>query len=269
MKKFKFHLIILFSLFDQLVATAQVNDSTTAINGTPSLYQRTATISLRSQLSGIKVFVDTIFFRVIPTESQLIAEGRHIFRFIHPDSTNWLYPAITETVVIHSSEHLERTVEFPHLYYIASNPYGATVRYHNTIIGTTPLILSAIPDKNLITMSKDGFEEVITVLPTDGNEVNVVLKPLKNFSESRSSIFLRNDQENNSTPIYLSSGTAIASGVAAAYLKIRADRYYHDYRQTGDGGTLKRVRKLDIASGISLAVSEISIFTLCYLFLSR
>lgn len=269
MNKFIFYHIISLSISFQMIVTAQVNDSTTAMNYTRSVYQRTATISIRSQLAGIKVFIDTLFFGVIPIDSQLIAEGRHVLRFIHPDSTNWLYPAITETVVIHSSEHLERTVEFPHLYYITSNPYGATVRYHNTIVGTTPLILSTILDKNLITMLKDGFEEVITVLPADGNELDVALKPSKNFPENRSSIFLRNGQENNSTPIYLSTGTAIASGVAAAYLKIRADKYYQDYRQTGNNGTLKRVRKLDIASGISLAVSEISIFTLCYLFLSR
>ena len=269
MKKNKLYLFVLLSIFFQMIVIARVNDSTTAIHGPPSVQQRTATISTRSQLSCVKVFVDTIFFGVTPIESQPIAEGRHVLRFIHPDSTNWLYPAITETVVVHSSEHLERTVEFPRLYYITSNPYNATVQYHNTMVGTTPLILSAIPDKNLITILKDGFDEVITILPTDGNVLNVALKPLKNFPEYRSSIFLRNDQENNSTPIYLSSGTAIASGVAAAYLKIRADKYYQDYRQTGDNGTLKRVRKLDIASGISLAISEISIFTLCYLFLSR
>jgi len=227
------------------------------------------TISIQSALTGVKVFIDTTFVGTTPIENFIILGGTHILKFVHPANDNWLNSAIVETVAIHPSDHLERAAVFSHRWTITSEPYGATVQHHDSIIGTTPLILSTTSEKYIIKISKDGFKDVMVPLSIDAGEFHMKLEPVEGSSKIQSPYLLTNKQSEVQTSVYVAAGAAVVSGVAAAFLKIESDRYYKDYRHTNSGSTLDKVRRLDIVSGISLAVSEISLFLLSYLLLSQ
>jgi len=227
------------------------------------------TVSFRSITDGVKVFVDTIYIGTIPIENIVVTEGTHLVRYIHPDSMNWLYPAVVETVVINSREHIDKKVDFSHRCVVRSEPYGACVQYRDSIIGTTPLILSVTSKNYLIKLSKNGFKDEIIPLSISGGEFSVKLEPVEGSEVSQASFLATKEQLGFSSSVYIATGSAVLSGATAAYFKIRADRFYEDYRRTNSGATLDKVRRLDTLSGISLAATEISLFILSYYLLSQ
>jgi len=70
---------------------------------------------------------------------------------------------------------------------------------------------------------------------------------------------LRGAVGGSSTPLIVAGSVAVVSGALSAYLKTRADNDYDDYRLSGDGATLDRVRRYDLLSGIALGVTELSL----------
>lgn len=64
------------------------------------------------------------------------------------------------------------------------------------------------------------------------------------------------------------TGSVIAFGAAAAYLKIKADNRYDDYLLTQNSGTLRETRKLDTYSGVAFALTQINLAALVYYFLA-
>lgn len=224
---------------------------------------------MHSSTEGIKVYSDTLLLGVTPIDSVQMQEGTHVIAFIHPEARNWQYSSMVETLVVHPAEHLARTVNFPFVYHITSTPYGAAVQYGDSVIGQTPLLLTAISVGRLLSISKEGYESVTIPLSTSYPEVHVDLHPLRGALTPGGSIYLADAQSKSSLPIYLTTGTSVLTGVVAAYCKIKADSYYKDYQQTGNPSKLSQVRTLDTVSGISLAASEISLLMLSYFLLSR
>jgi len=105
-------------------------------------------------------------------------------------------------------------------------------------------------------------------LSGDGGEIHVSLQTRLRGVPAEPMILTR-EQSKNSLPIYLTSGTAVVAGVAAAYFKIKADSRYNDYQQSGDPAALEGVHRYDTISGMALVTSEASILFLSYLLLSR
>ncbi len=228
-----------------------------------------ATLTLSSNPQGAKVYIDSLFVGRTPLDSQRIAPGKHVLRCVHPNSPSWAAPMITETLAVSASGHLGRTLTFPTLYVVKSYPYGAIVRYRDSILGTTPYMLSANSGKDFVTLSKEGYEDVILPLTPPGGEIFAQLRSLLKNPAGESSFIVSGEQSKNLFPVYLASGTTVLAGVAAAYFKIKADGRYNDYRLSGDTGTLDEVHRLDRFSGIALVTSELSLIALSYLLLSR
>lgn len=61
----------------------------------------------------------------------------------------------------------------------------------------------------------------------------------------------------------------IVSGVLSAYLKDQANREFDRYLQSRDPAQLTSTRRLDRASAITLAISQVSFAVLTYLLLSE
>ena len=195
MKRF-FVLIFFFFLF-QLTSNCQTDSS-----------RQLAKLSVRCNQPNVKVFDDSLFLGIAPTETLSIKPGTHIFCYVS-NERSWLHPPTVETVLVRPFERVVRNIELP--------------------------------------------------------AISVVSLPVS----SQSSAIVLNGQPPNNFPLYASSGGAVVFGIAAAFLKIRSDNYYAEYRLTGDQARLDQVRRLDTASGIALAVSEASLFWLTYTLLSR
>ena len=233
-----------------------------------ALVSISASLNVHSNISGVKIYLDTMFLGVTPLDSVSVEGGTHIMKSIHPDSRSWLQSSIVETVVVQAGEHLNRMARFPVVYRITSEPYGAEIRLGDSVVGRTPLSLPLTSEKAFVTFSMEGFDDETVPVTSETREVHVLLRS-KTGSPSDPNSFLSLEQSKNSLPLYITTGATVVTGLAAAYMKIKADNYYGSYRQTGDVARLDHVRRLDLLSGISLAASQLSLLTLTYFLLSR
>ena len=215
------------------------------------------------------VYFDTLLLGITPLEEIQINEGVHLLRCVHPEKKSWLFPTIVETIIVHASEHIRRTTVFPFIYYISSEPYGASIRYNDSIVGVTPFYLSSSSNKNFVTISKEGYDDVILPLGGEARALHATLPSRLRGMLGETSPILTKEQSKSLIPIYITSGTAIVSGMAAAYFKIKADTHYDFYHQSGNPSDLDRVHQYDTISGIALVTSEASIILLSYLLFSR
>ena len=262
--------ILVFIWFSELGLTQSlIPDSTRPLSDSKKKRNRGGIISVRSEFTGVRVFIDTTFLGTTPVENYVVAEGAHVLRFIHPANNEWLNSTVVETIFVHPSDHIERTAIFPHRWTIRSEPYGAIVQHQDSVIGTTPMILSAISAKYIIRLTKENFQDIIIPLSNTGGEINMKMEPVERLIKNKYSSLQIEKQSDIPSSVYIAGGTVVVSGTVAAYFKIKSDRLYKDYRNTNSGSTLNQVRKLDIVSGVSLAVSEISLFLLSYLLLSK
>ncbi|HYQ87120.1 MAG TPA: PEGA domain-containing protein [Bacteroidota bacterium] len=256
-------------LRSSLHASPCIPDTTRPADTTATAPAQAPTLEVRTERPGVRVYADTACLGTTPLAPVTISEGLHIIHYVPPDTHSWLNPAVIETVTAHAGEHLVRTVTIPFIYHVTSEPYGATVRRSGSVLGLTPLDLRTASPLALVTVSKEGYQEASIPLTGDQREVHVLLHPSEGGSPAQPTAYLSGEQSKSALPIYITTGATVLTGAAAAYFKIKADNYYDDYRRTGDEGKLSQVRRLDVASGITLAASELSLFTLTYFLLSR
>ncbi len=231
-----------------------------------------AVLTVTSPVAGVIVFLGDSSLGTVPVKVRNVNPGIHVLRYIYPGGRDWEHPALTDTVVVRSGEQIERTAVFPSYIRITSEPYGAAISVNDSMLGTTPYLLSSSsPLGGMILFSKEGCEPVR--LPISGNEkeIHAVLKRTKG-SDSLGNVkspYLAQNQQEVSVPVIVSTGAAILAGASAAYFKVKADNYYQDYQASGDAAALSNVTKFDRFAGISLAVCQINLGFLVYYLLSH
>jgi hypothetical protein len=225
-----------------------------------------ATLSVESNTPGVKVYIDSMMVGTTPLNNFTITPDKHVLMFVYSDGKLWLVPAIIETLSITAGEHVRREANFPKVYHLTSDPYGAEVYLNDSLVGQTPLMLATQLERGIIMLKMEGYESVEFPLATEGGMLHSALVSKTGMTASA---LVNGEQVKSMTPVYVSSGAAIVGGTLAAYFKIKADGYYNDYRNTGDQAALDRVRRFDTISGVALVTSEISLLMLSYFLLSR
>lgn len=228
-----------------------------------------ARLSVHSNIPAVRVYLDTVFIGITPLENVMIEEGRHIARFVRPDDRSWYHDVIIETLMVSGSDSIHRMITFPTVYRFTSEPYGATGYYHDTLIGETPFHIRLTKSEGNIILSKDGFESFIVPIVETTTHISSTMQPLKGINLDLTNSYLAYQKEESNFPVYVTLSATIATGIASAYFKTRADQYYTDYRQTNDQANLNNVRTFDAVSGILMVSCEVSLFVLSYLLLTR
>jgi len=259
----------LLSLFAVITAHSDENifpDSMMTVRNICAEDSLHSTISIQCSVEHVRIVLDTTVIGMAPIMNHPVTAGRHIIFAQQSDSWNYFSTSVAETIIVGQSEHIKRTILFPKTVTICSDPFGAEVRYNDSLLGRTPLHISQ-PESGSFQLSKNGYRLFSLSLPVHGTMFNAVLEPFES-TEQKSSSFIR--QLPKTPPsFYITASAAVLSGTAAVYFKILADRQYREYQRTGDGTILCHVERLDVAAGISLAVSEISLFALYSLLLSQ
>jgi hypothetical protein len=151
---------------------------------------------------------------------------------------------------------------------IASDPPGAGVVLGDSIIGNTPLFASLPRSVATVRLVKDGYREAAVLI--DPATFNYRVGLVRNDSGAAPAADpLAGVTGKGSTMLIVAAVATVAAGTTAALVKHKADALYEDYQDTGDPSTLDRVRRLDLASAIALAVAEIGIGYLVIELLSR
>ncbi len=192
------------------------------------------------------------------------------------DARRWFVPVITDSVRVPPGRSggdaggaiIARHYELPLPLRVTSEPAGAEVLLGDSVLGTTPLLTMVPRSVSRLDIRMDGYEPQSAMVRDGISAYRIGLVPRGTPAPDPRSPLLA-EPGKSYAPVFIAAGSAVAAGAAAAWLKHLADRSYEEYRSTGDGATLDRVRRYDIISGISLAVAEIALGYLVIELLSR
>lgn len=235
-----------------------------------SLNRHLSRLTIRADVDGAYVLIDGVPFGRTPVVIDAVQPGVHQLRLQHPDLTNWLAPVITDTIRVGHGTLSTLHYDFEHRAMILSDPFGGEVRSGDSLLGTTPLLLTAPPRQGgePLTISRTGYQPALVGLSqANRGIVSATLSPLWR-TEARPDNLLEESGRNGarSSRLFITGATTVLSGIAAAYLKTKADDRYQAYHATGDAAILSETRRLDRAAGISLALTQIG-FALFTVFL--
>jgi hypothetical protein len=226
-------------------------------------------IAVTSDPPGAILYLDSVNIGTSPVRDLAIFPGHHTLRCMSAERDVWPAAVTAETLVVRPGDTVHCHCVLPRVYHVASDPGGAEIFLGDSIVAVTPAFLTDRYRGRPLFVRAAGHEEELLVLPESSGVVYVRLRPDPTGKELPPGPLITESQQQDMLPVYLSSGTAILSGVAAAYFKIKADSYYNDYRESGDPALLDRVHRYDTISGVSLVVSQVSIGALAYLLLLR
>jgi hypothetical protein len=213
--------------------------------------------------AGVRVVVDSLAPMVSPVDSLPLHAGRVVLQIFPGRDAAWSEPLLSETLTVAPGEHVVRETAGLAVWRVTSEPFGASVSVRDSVLGTTPLLLSSRMRGKFLRFQKPGYAALYTTL--HGGDLHVALQPLPGYAGPS----LGGASSRNMTPVYLTAGVSVLAGAGAAYLKIKADGRYADYRRSGASKDLDDVHRLDRLSGISLAASEIALFLLTFQLFSR
>lgn len=220
-------------------------------------------LTVKSNFTNAKIYLDSVFVGVTPLDCLVIDSGKYLLKVVYPDESYWHKSIYIDTLIVVPCSILERYIDFKKKYFITSSPYGAKIFYEDSLIGTTPCYAEFENFSPLIKIKKEGYEPVLLHLEENKKLVNVILSETKDYSQKLK--VLRN--VDISPSVYIAGAGSIIFGSTAAILKVKADKYYKNYRSNGDDGALKKVKEYDKLSGISLVICELSNLVLIYLLL--
>ncbi|MDP4116344.1 MAG: PEGA domain-containing protein [Bacteroidota bacterium] len=140
--------------------------------------------------------------------------------------------------------------------YLNSTPQDAYVYKGDSLLGHTPLFLKS--GTGVVLLEKPGYKGIEFNLSLQRNSATVNL----NFE------YPAIKEKFYQKPIFkIIVGSVVALGAASAYLKLKADRHYENYLNSGSNNELKSTRKYDLLSGLSFGALQINLGILLYHFL--
>lgn len=257
-----YNLIILFQL------GVYPNIKYIVLSDLPDTNSQQSFLTIHSNIEDAQIYLDTTFIGTAPLDNYPITPGRYLLSIFSTRTSNWYCTTYSDSIIVRERENISREFILDNIYVVNSIPSGANVIYNDSLVGITPTILSIKGSPSFLKILKDGYRQVSIPLGENKSNISVSLIPQENLSNTQPT-FLSRDGTQLQTSVYLSAGGTLAFGIAAALSKIQADENYRKYRTTSDEQYLKKVKKFDVISGISLAACEISSFILAYLLLSE
>jgi hypothetical protein len=228
---------------------------------------RTVRVTITSNLPNSRVLIDSVDVGMVPLENYGLTEGRHTVCVVSGNDRHWITNAECRT--IEAKEGLQVHMRFPRSIRVTSEPYGSSVVYRDTIQGETPSLLWIPEDVGTVRLTKEGYEEVALIFDGSTSALHGVLKPKETVIDGTAFLYLEKEESQTALPVVISVSSAVLSGALAAHWKLRADNLYRDYQRTGDPANLNQIHQLDVASGIALGVSQLSLAFLTYVLISR
>ncbi len=212
--------------------------------------------------------MDGAFVGFAPITIDSIVPGIHILSVQYPDAESWSTESDSDSLNLTAGEHKTLRYTLHRRYTITSSPFGAEVVLGDSVIGTTPMMAAPELAEQSLVLRKPGYES--SSIQLSGNSiVSVPLKSIWQNDANGDSYFKDPDGTGKKhIGLYVSGAATIISGVAAAYLKTRADNSYQRYLSTGERHLLSDTRHLDTAAGIAIVATQIGLGLFTYFILT-
>ncbi len=215
-----------------------------------------APVTINTDINNYHIYLNGA--KLDSTKNLQLRSGTYIFKLVESDGI-WNSKEITDTITIQNCNPLNLSYNFSgDNYFLQTDPPDAQVIENDSIIGYTPLLLSA-GFNNLLLSKKDYAEKFIS-----SNE-------LKNPKVIKLD-FIGNGENKSfygSPKFLILVGTAVALGAATAYYKLKADNKFDEYQITGNPELLDETDRYDLISGITFTAMQIDFGALIYFFLTE
>ncbi|MBI4535423.1 MAG: PEGA domain-containing protein [Ignavibacteriae bacterium] len=258
------------SLFLILGAAALVRCSASARESVDdTLKGEFASITVQTDIDGAVVIIDSQRVGITPLVIDTLAPGWHRLTILHPDLYNWLAGTVSDSFSVNSGDARTLRYAFEARYLVTSSPYGAEVLIRDSTAGTTPLVLKVDRSIRHVVIRKEGYEDTSVDLRSDHRGIlNTNLKKVWQ-SETEPGLQDLDHSGPSSLRLYVTGAATVLSGAAAAYFKVKADNKYNQYLQTGDPSLRSETHRLDTASAIALAATQIGLGLFTYFILTE
>jgi hypothetical protein len=221
------------------------------------------TLGIRSDPDSAFVTIDGAYAGRTPLSVDTLMPGTHVIRVLHPDAANWLSASVDDTVFLQRGDIRILRYSLREGLSIVSVPSGAEVFVGDSLAGRTPLVFlhGGMSASVLITLRKPGYLPIPAEFGKASGGVLRVALQQAGSGPVPDELILRNDAAaSGRTERILISGVAtVVAGAAAAYFKIKADKLNEDFLATGDPSLNSRTRRLDTASAIALAATQVGL----------
>jgi hypothetical protein len=193
-----------------------------------------------------------------------VAAGTHIVRCIPGSITAWGVPETVDTVALGVGDTARVVYPRRGMIVVESTPAGARVMIGDSLVGTTPLALpaSARSDPGRIILERDGYARAF--LPPAPGTSPYLRITLENETQDQHPESVLSASKFASPGVLLTGSGAFFSGVAAAWLKIKADEKGEEYLAGGNPALRSQIDRLDTWGGVSLAVCQVLLVYLAY-----
>lgn len=229
-------------------------------------------LTLRTGTDTAWVFIDSFRAGKTPLTVDSLRGGSHALRLVQTDLSSWLTGSINDTIVLAPGEQRTLRYAFDRRVMVITDPSGAIVSIGDSIAGTTPLVLVS-PSMGLpssVTVERKGYEKTsILLLRGESGIARAALQKIWQSEPSESPLMTESGRsERTGLRLYVAGGVTIVAGVAAAYLKIKADGKNALYQDTGDPAFQRETHRLDTSSALALLVTQVGFAFFTYFLLS-
>lgn len=208
-----------------------------------------------SDIENVNIFIDDSLAGTGKIISVVLSKGQHKIVALE-NSDRWDSKTFIDSLNITDCNDTTLQYSFNKKVLLNTEPQDAYVFNNDSLIGHTPLLIPM--ELNNIRLEKNGYESKIINYSDFG-----INKPIKlNFTGEY-------DDGNffDKTLFKVLLGTMVALGATTAYLKLKADDKFAEYKLTGDPALLEQTNKLDTLSAITFVALQINFGTIIYLFL--
>jgi hypothetical protein len=218
------------------------------------------------------VFIDSLPAGKTPLTLDSLRGGRHALRLVQSDPSSWLTGSISDTIVLAPGEQRTLRYAFDRRVMVITDPSGALVKVGDSVAGTTPLVLVSrsmvLPSS--VTVERKGYEKTAILLPEGKSGVaSAALQKIWQSEPFESPLMIESgSSERTGVRLYVAGGATIVAGVAAAYLKIKADGKNALYQDTGDPALQRATHRLDTSAALALLATQVGFAFFAYFLLS-
>lgn len=233
----------------------------------PADTSRFGYITVRSQPSGARVFLDSVYAGQTPLSRYKLPAGEHEMSVYYPSPLDWNAFVQQKSFSLEGGSEIESSFEFGMQLAFHSVPSGAIVTFQGSELGRTPFFYrGSAAMRGNVTIGKDDYQSVTFAIQDMPPIVRLV--PIGNVSTE-----ITVEYPSAALPRkWMTIGSAagmVVSGVAAAYFKDRANGQFDQYSTTNNPSFLSSTHRYDRLSLISLVITQATFALLIYSLLSN